>query len=64
MPRANAADVQAAIKGVGFPTDRAHLIEYAAGRGAPEEVLETLRSLPQGEYSDAADVGQAMGQLS
>lgn len=58
MPQADAAEVQSSIGGVSFLTDRAHLIEYAAGNGAPDNVLEVLRSLPEKEYFDATDVGQ------
>lgn len=59
----SAVDVQAALKGVDYPVSRAHLIEHAAGKGAPEKVLDALRDLPQRDYSDAADVSQALKGL-
>lgn len=58
-----AADVQAALSGIEYPASREHLVEYAGGHGAPESVLDALRNLPERNYSDAADVGQAVSGL-
>ena len=59
----SAADVQAALSGIDYPASREHLVEYAGGQRAPESVLNALRNLPEREYSDAADVGQAVSGL-
>lgn len=59
----SAAEVQAALSGIEYPASREHLVEYAGGKGAPENVLNTLRNLPERNYSDAADVGQAVSGL-
>ena len=59
----SAADVQAALSGMDYPASREHLIEYAGGQGASENVLNALRDLPERNYSDAADVGQAVSGL-
>lgn len=63
-PRAlTAADVEKALGGIDYPQSKQGLLDYAARRLPPDsEVLEAIRSLPDRNYRDAADVGVGFGQ--
>jgi hypothetical protein len=64
-PRApSAADVEKALAGIDYPKSRDELVRYAAGKlPAGSAVLDLIRSLPNRDYYDAADVAAALGQL-
>lgn len=51
------------LGGIGFPVDRATLLEWAERSAAPAALLRELRSLPDGTYSTVADVGREIGKL-
>ncbi len=58
----NPIEVQKALKGVDYPTDRNSLLSTAERNGAADDVLEDLRGLPEQEYSGPDDVMEALGR--
>jgi hypothetical protein len=42
-------EVQKALKGADYPMDGAQLAELAQGNGAPDDLVDTLRGLPEVE---------------
>jgi hypothetical protein len=44
-----------------FPATSQELLMHAERMGAPDQVTELVRSLPQGRYTNMAEVGQALG---
>ncbi|MEU4535633.1 DUF2795 domain-containing protein [Streptosporangium sp. NPDC023825] len=44
-----------------FPADRATLLARAEEQGAPDAVLEAVRSLPERTFTTLAEVAQTLG---
>jgi len=59
---ANPIEVQKALKGADYPTDRESLVSLAEENGAGGDVLEALRGLPDSEFSGPDDVMEALGR--
>lgn len=58
------ADVQQYLEGFDYPEEGASkddLVQYAESKGAPEEVVTALRSMPGDTFSSSADVSDALG---
>ena len=51
-------EVQKALKDIDYPVKRQGLIEHAKKRNASNEVMQVLESLPDKDYSNAADVSK------
>lgn len=56
----NPIQVQNYLGGVDYPVNKDQLVEAAQGNGAPNEVLEVLRRMPQAEYKQPTDVTRAI----
>jgi len=56
------ANVAHYLKGVDFPAKKQDLVKHAQSQKADEEVLETLKNLPDQEYGNMADVMKGYGQ--
>jgi hypothetical protein len=56
----NPIDVQKALKGVSYPATRDELVETAQGNDAPEEIVESLESLPEQQYDGPDEVEEAL----
>lgn len=54
------AKVSKSLKGIHFPADREKCLEYAKKNMAPDEVIDTLRHIPEGEYDSMAGVWHAV----
>lgn len=54
-----AADLEKALKGINFPTNREGLVAAAK---PDQEIVAILRELPDQEYRDAAEVARAFGE--
>lgn len=48
------------LTGISFPTSKEDLVSEAENKGAPEDVVERLRNLPDGQYSDPDEVRAAL----
>lgn len=63
MARANPVEVEKSLKGIDFPAKKEDLVKHAQQRGADQNVLETIKSLPEEEFRNAADVAKAIGEI-
>ncbi len=62
MPRTSAADLSHGLKGAHFPMNARQLAEHARQNRAPDEVIETLKHLPNREFDSLADVEHAFSE--
>jgi hypothetical protein len=51
-------EVQKSLKEIHYPVKRKDLIQHAKKHGASSEVIHVLESLPDREYTNAADVSK------
>jgi hypothetical protein len=51
-------EVQKALKDIDYPAKKKGLIEHAKKHNASKEVMQVLESLPDKEYTNAADVSK------
>jgi hypothetical protein len=51
-------EVQKALKNINYPVKKKDLIEHAKKHNASIEVMQVLQSLPDKEYTNAADVSK------
>lgn len=51
-------EVQKSLKNMDYPAKKQDLIEHAKKNNASKEVMEVLQSLPEKEYTNAADVSK------
>ncbi|MGI4813282.1 MAG: DUF2795 domain-containing protein [Janthinobacterium lividum] len=54
-------DIQKALKGATYPSDKDSLLETARGNDADEEVTAALQVLPEQEYRSPAEVSKQVG---
>lgn len=50
------AEVQRHLDDIDYPCQKEDLVRHAEQRGAPDDVLRFLRSLPLGEYAEPTDI--------
>ncbi len=63
MGRANPVEVEKSLKGIDYPTKKQDLIKYAQQHGANQEVLETIKDLPEENFNSPVDVTKAIGEI-
>ena len=63
MARANPVEVEKSLKGIDFPAKKEDLIKHARQHGADQQVLETLKELPEEEFRTPIDVTKAIGEI-
>ncbi len=56
--------LQKHLKGVGYPARKEDLLRRAEENGGGEDLLSTLRRLPDQEYATPASVNAAISALS
>ena len=61
MALADFIKVHKFLGGISYPATRQQLIEHARGNQADDEVLRTLRAMPDREYSGPDDVSKVAG---
>ncbi|WP_020672844.1 DUF2795 domain-containing protein [Amycolatopsis nigrescens] len=64
MTYADPKALERAIDGLEYPCDRGKLIKHAAARGADDDMLGHLCSLPEQDYADAGSIRTALDQLA
>jgi hypothetical protein len=52
------------LGGIDYPADKKTLIERAREKGADDNVIQTLESLPRDRFNSANDVSEALGGSS
>ncbi|MEV7757634.1 DUF2795 domain-containing protein [Microbacterium sp. NPDC089180] len=57
----DAIEMQKYLAGVDYPVGRHELIGIAEDNGAPEELLERLRSVDVDEFDSPTDVSSVLG---
>ncbi len=62
MARTSAADLSHGLKGAHFPMNTRQLAEHARQNRAPNEVVETLKEMPDREFHSLADVEHAFSE--
>jgi hypothetical protein len=60
MAETNPIEVQRALKGVQYPTDRDHLTEAARRNGADQELVEKISHMPERDYDGPDKVEKAL----
>lgn len=58
----NPIDVQKHLSGMTYPASRDEVVAKAEQNGAPDEILEPLRSLSRDEFDGPDDVMEALGR--
>jgi hypothetical protein len=59
--KVNPIEVQKHLKGMDYPASRDELVQAAEGNGAPDDIVEALRGMPEQEYDGPDDVMEALG---
>lgn len=60
---ANPIQIQKFLKGVDYPASRKDLVDTASRNGADENVLYTLRQIPERTYEGPSGVAKEIGKL-
>jgi len=59
----SAADLQKYLKGVSYPATKDDLISAAQSNEAPDDIMNTLRSLPDKSFGGPQEVEMAFGDM-
>lgn len=64
MPLAShsTATIAQVLSGIDFPANKQKLVDYAQKNNADNDVLDTIRQMPDAEYTSMADVFKGVGQ--
>lgn len=57
------ANVSKCLKDIRFPAHKADLLRHAVREGAKEPVLDVIANLPDGNYTNMADVITGVGKV-
>jgi hypothetical protein len=60
MADATLEEVFEALDDLDYPAAKEDVVRHAEGRGAPDEVLRTLRALPLGDYASRAELARSV----
>jgi hypothetical protein len=60
MADINPIDLQRALKGAGYPSDRASLVDVARKNGADERLVDQISKLDQNRFDGPNDVEKAV----
>ena len=55
-------EVQKYLSGADYPATKDQLIEHARSKGAPQEIIEQLSGMPDGEYDGPNKVSSAVAK--
>ena len=55
-------EVQKYLSGVDYPASKDELVQHARSQNAPDDVIEALESLPDGEYDGPNRVSSAVAK--
>jgi Protein of unknown function (DUF2795) len=62
MPRTSAADLSHGLKGAAFPMNTRQLARHARQNRAPDDIVETIKRMPDREFGSLADVEHEFSQ--
>lgn len=60
MAAPNPIQIQKYLSGIDYPASKDDIVSTAEGENAPEDVLEALRAIPEGEYDAPTAVSSAV----
>jgi hypothetical protein len=60
MSQAQPIEVQKYLSGMDYPATKEELVEHAQKQGAPQDILEALKQVPEGEYEGPNKVSSAV----
>jgi len=63
MAHVSPAVVEKSLKGMHYPAKKEDLIKHAKQQGAEEEIVETLKDLPEEKFESPIDVSKAIGEM-
>lgn len=64
MSTASPKDVEKCLKGVDYPAKKQDLMKHAQAHGADQQVMETLKQLPEQNFESPVGVTKAIGEMS
>jgi hypothetical protein len=59
----NPIQLQKHLSGLDYPASKQDLVRHARQRGADEDALDALESLPRDRFNSPNDVSEAIGDL-
>ena len=63
MAGVNPIQVEKFLKGVDYPANKQELVKHAQKQGADQQVLDTLKKLPDQSYEGPSGVSKAIGSI-
>ncbi|QWS32978.1 DUF2795 domain-containing protein [Curtobacterium aetherium] len=60
MAAPNPIQIQKYLSGIDYPASKDDIVSTAEGENAPDDVLEALRAIPEGEYDAPTAVSSAV----
>ncbi|MEN6615110.1 MAG: DUF2795 domain-containing protein [Syntrophorhabdus sp.] len=61
--RSSPVAVENYLKGIDFPAGKEALLNQARNNNAPDDVIRTIRALPDKEYGSPIDVSKEVGHI-
>jgi hypothetical protein len=61
MATVSPIQLQKHLKGMDYPAGKDELVSHAESHGAPDEVLQALRNIPDRQYDGPGGVSSAVG---
>jgi len=63
MPIASPKDVEKCLKGVDYPAKKQDLLKHAQDHGADQQVIETIKQLPEQNFEGPVGITKAIGEM-
>lgn len=63
MTKANPIQVQKFLSGMDYPASKEEIVDHAKSQGADENIMQTLKQLPDESFETPADVSKAIGEI-
>ncbi len=63
MPIASPKEVEKCLKGMDYPAKKQDLITHAQEHGANQQVMDTLKQLPEQNFEGPTGVSKALGEM-
>ncbi|PZE86789.1 DUF2795 domain-containing protein [Curtobacterium sp. MCBD17_032] len=60
MAAPNPIQIQKYLSGIDYPASKDDIVSTAEGENAPDDVLEALRAIPEGDYDAPTAVSSAV----
>ncbi len=60
--KASPSAVERYLKGIDYPATKEDLIEHAEDMGAPSDVMNVLRRMPDQDYDSPIDIAKGVGE--